>query len=159
MPETMAYASRHAESVIRAVAERIESGLTDAQIAALPGMPSERGIHRIVTENPELASLRACAREVRADGYAEQALAIIDEPLSGNEKLASAEVTRAKNRADMRRWLAGCYWRDLYGDRSQVDVRATVATLVAFVDATPRTAAAQDDAPQVSHVSPPDVEG
>lgn len=131
------YGLRHDPATIQAVAAAIEAGDDYAKIASALGI-SERSIDRIVAENADLASLRAYARQTEARQRAAEGLAIIDAPLPSDPKMASAEATRAKNRADFRKWLSACLDRATYGDAVTVDANVKAQVLVAFVDATSR---------------------
>lgn len=126
----LGYGLRHDPTVIHAVAEHMESGLLDSQIAAIPGMPSTRSIERLVSETPDLAAIRACARRVFATDWAIEALAIVDAPLPEDPRFASAEATRAKSRADARFKMAGYWDRDTYGERPPVVAVQVNSTVV-----------------------------
>jgi len=121
---------RHNPEVIQAVADAIEAGFTGDETAKIVGV-SPITVDRIVSESPDvLVPLRASARRVKAEAWAVEGLAIVDEPLPDNPQLASAAVSRAKNRADFRLRMAGCWDRDTYGERApQVNVQ--VNTVVA----------------------------
>ena len=123
------YGIRHDPAIIRRVAELIEAGHDYATIASMPGMPSVRSVERMVSESSDLAALRACARRVDAERYVAEGLAIVDEPLPDDPKLASASVTRAKNRADFRAWMAKCMDRLAWGDAVQMDARVQLAVI------------------------------
>lgn len=134
---TLTYGLRHAPETIQAVAAAIEAGNDYATIAKNLGI-SERSIDRIVAENSDLALLRAHARHTEARQRVAEGLALIDAPLPSDPKLASAEATRAKNRADFRKWLAGCLDRETYGEKVSVDGKLALAIIAAFPDLTPK---------------------
>lgn len=130
---TSRYGIRHDPAVIQAVAEHIERGLTYAQIAAIPGMPSVRSVATIVSEREDLARLRARARVCEAEDRVAEALAIADAPLPTDPKMASAEAQRARNRVDFRKWLAAHLDRETWDDRpATVAVQVTSNVIVAL---------------------------
>jgi hypothetical protein len=130
--EPSRYGIRHEPAAIEAVATHLANGLSPAEIAAIEGMPGETSIGTMCEEHPHLASLRARERRSRAALMAREALSIIDEPIPLEAKNPSAEVSRAKNRADYRKWLAGCWDRDTYGDAPAVQVSVASNVVVAF---------------------------
>lgn len=105
------------------------------RIAAREGFPAVQTMYEWRERHPEWATALARARMARAERTAEDGLSIIDEPLSvdGEGRTNSADATRNNNRANYRRWLAGCLDRATYGDALKVDGKLEVAALVAFV--------------------------
>lgn len=130
--------TRHDPAVIQAVADAIEAGHTGDETAKIVGV-SPITVDRIVSESPDLlVPLRASAKRVKAEAWALEGLAIIDEPLPDNPQLASAAVSRAKNRADFRLRMAGCWDRDTYGDRPPVVAVQVNSTVVSAFGAMSR---------------------
>jgi hypothetical protein len=126
------YGRRNDPALIAAVAAHVEEGLTREEISALPGMPSPRTIETVIHEHPEIASMRARGREIEADRLVREGLEIVDAEIEDPDT-ASAEVSRARNRFEARKWLAGCFSRDTYGERPpQVNVQVNSNVCTAF---------------------------
>lgn len=107
--------------------------------------PHEPGAAEMLIAEQEEAlgtirSPRARARAIAADRLVAEAQALLDAPLLCDPKEMSAEVSRAKNRAEFRMQRAKAMAREWYGDKLDVDAKVQSMAVVAFVDATSRAA-------------------
>ena len=125
---------------MREIAEQV--GITMSTLYKWAGMPI-------------LSEPLARARGRRAAALVEEARGILDavDPDKGN---GNARVSLARERAAYRRWVASCLDRETWGERSQVDVRASVVQITAFADvATTRPTEASVAAELLPHVVTP----
>ena len=91
---------------------------------------AKENLDRIKTSHPEIAAMRARGREIEADRLVREGLEIVDAEIEDSDT-ASAEVSRARNRFEARKWLAGCWSRDTYGERPPVVAVQVTAQFVA----------------------------
>lgn len=84
---------------------------------------SRHTLYRWLRKNEERWSLYLEAKEVSADALVEEAGTILDDVDAGD---GAPEVSKAKNRADHRRWLATKRDRGQYGDDAAANVQVNV---------------------------------
>lgn len=128
------------EDVGRKIIEHHAAGMALYKIANLPGMPSVVTMYEWKQRHAEWATALAGARWARAERLSEEGLTKVDD-CDGD---SSSQVTKAREQAAYRRWLAGCLDRDTYGDKQQLDVKAQVAIVACFVDSRPHLTGSHD---------------
>ena len=96
---------------IEKLIERIADGETMTSIAKDYNV-SRRMLSHTLNKNPENKALLEYAKRERSHAYAEQALDIVD-----RVDASPNEITKAREQANMRRWLAGCENPENYGQR------------------------------------------
>jgi hypothetical protein len=85
------------------------AGETLTAICQQPGMPSRRTVARWLHTNPDFCLAYARARELLADSFADEVIAIADD--------GDADVNHARLQVDSRKWYAGKLYPKRYGDR------------------------------------------
>lgn len=101
----------------RLILHRMENGEAITTICQEPDMPYYSIFSRWCNSSPELFSEYARARQIQADYYADQTVAIAD---------FESDNIRARNRMDARRWHASKIAPRKYGDRIQNEINATI---------------------------------
>lgn len=124
-PKTLAPRVTWSVEVGDRIAALYADGKSLRDIGQMDGMPDYVTLWRWKAEHPEFATVLAHARTAKAEVLATEGCELVDEPLdlSLDGKIASAGVTRANNRANYRKWLAGCLDRETYGERPAVEVK------------------------------------
>jgi hypothetical protein len=111
----------------------IAGGTTLLEVCRQEWAPSHDTIYEWRKSRPEFSDALAHARKQCAGHLAESTVGIVD-AVETDSDYGAARVSKAREQVGVRRWLAGCLDRDTYGDKQQVDVRATMAHVVAFAD-------------------------
>ena len=109
------------------ILERIASGETYSQIARSLKRPDGEGIsfaffRRLLHQDPAREALIREAKRIRAEAWADDALAKSDAPMA-----TQVDVGKARVQIDARLRLAGFADREQYGERKQVEVAGGVA--------------------------------
>src|SRR6266550_5511687 len=111
------------------ILERLASGETYSQIARSLKRPDGEGIsfaffRRLLHQDPARELLIREAKRIRAEAWADDALAKSDAPMA-----SQVDVGKARVQIDARLRLAGFADREQYGERKQVEVTGGVAVL------------------------------
>ena len=93
--------------------ERIADGETMSAIARGYNV-SRRMLSHTLNKNPQTKALLDYAKRERSHAYAEQALDIVDQV-----EASPNEITKAREQANIRRWLAGCENPESYGQKQK----------------------------------------
>lgn len=104
------------------------NGASLRTISEMDGMPGYRTIFDWRRDRESFRTALAHAREAKAESLTDDGLRLID----GCDGDSSSQVTKAREQAAYRRWLAACLDRATYGDALKVDADVKVAALVAF---------------------------
>lgn len=118
------------DEVIRRVIDGLSAGTPLAVICREDGMPATRTVREWAQHDEELSAAIAGAREDGFDVLAGEALAIVDEPpervmTEMGDRVDSAHVQWAKNRAELRLKLLAKWDPKRYGDKSEVDHKSS----------------------------------
>lgn len=122
------------EDVANRVLELVAGGMPLYRVPSVEGMPSIPTLYewRADPERAEWAKALAHARASRADRLADEGLSIVDS-VDPDSPFGSARVSRSREQANYRRWLAGCLDRETYGERPPtVAVQVNSQVAVAF---------------------------
>lgn len=123
----------YSDDLVAKIADLYASGMSLRKIAAMDGMPGYMTLFEWRERHDAFRTALARARVAKAETLVEDAGELLDavDPDSGN---GSARVSKAREQAAYRRWMASCLDRDTYGERSRVEVDARVQVVAAFVD-------------------------
>lgn len=117
-PITCGFSKDHVDlEAFREILFRMENGEAVTSICQEPGVPPYSVFSRWCNSSPELFAEYARARQIQADYYADQTVAIAD---------FESDNIRARNRMDARRWHASKIAPRKYGDRIQNEINATI---------------------------------
>jgi len=156
---------RFKDEVGAEIVARHASGESLPSIAKDPNMPHRLTIQRWEQsgDHKAFASSLAGARKLNAECRAFEGDAhlydLSDADLKDLGAAASPAVKIRESRSKYSQWLAGKLDPDTWGDKQQIDLRATVTTLSAFVDIKPREAevlTGDDVKLLLPHVTAPD---
>ena len=108
---------------------RISEGRGHREVRQAEEMPSARTIFNWLARFKDFQVMYSAALMLRAHDLAEEGLAIIDDSSAdyrvdedGTHLVLDHEhIARSKARADYRKWLAGRFAPQVYGDRCSVD--------------------------------------
>ena len=129
-------------------------------IGSQKGMPSKRTILRWVARDAGgFRKLYAAAKELQADAFAEEILAIADnagedtllDEESGRVVANHAAVQRARLRIDSRKWLMSKMLPRKYGNHTQLEHSGSVGPAVIQVVKLPEQAASTEEWEQMVH--------
>jgi hypothetical protein len=121
------------------ICQRIAQGESLRAICASDDMPAMSTVFVWLSEDKTFAEQYARAREEQADGYADEIVAIADEPPQLVTKddgedvevsLDSAAIQRQRLRIDARKWVASKLKPKKYGDKVDVEHGGTVTVNV-----------------------------
>lgn len=101
----------------RLILDLYSDGINLQQIEKKRNLPSRRTILRWRTDFPEFGKLYDQALLSYSECIIEEALRIAD---------TEPDAKKAKNRIDIRTWIASKYNRARFGDKIDIDVRQTV---------------------------------
>ena len=96
------HGTRYGPEIVPVVQDALERGLWANQIEALPGMPEERTIWRMIEDNPEVSLSHTRGKRLQALRLIDEAQRCVDSPLPDDARFASASVTRSSNMAEFR---------------------------------------------------------
>ena len=149
--------TRHAPKHFDAIIAHLAAGRDFVDISAIDGMPSLATLYLLADESEEVRNGLARARRNKADRLILEAQAIADGPLEEDARKASAGVQRNAQRVGFRQWLAARFHRELYGERTALDITGTISALIAYGDMRPPVIDADVvDAAGPPHVAAPD---
>ena len=124
----------YTEAIADEICQRIAGGESLKGICRDEGMPAEATVRGWVLDDREgFSALYARARELQADGWADEIVDIADDGTNDYVKrerengsigfeLNAEHVQRSRLRVDTRKWILSKRLRKTYGDRSEVDV-------------------------------------
>lgn len=128
--------SLYSKVMAEAICEQIALGRSVIQICADPDFPSESTIYKWLNDFSEFSEQYAHARELQAEHYAAEIVALADTPVEarkvvikpdGSEEITIGDsVERSKLQIEARKWIAMKLLPKKYGERIQQDVNATV---------------------------------
>lgn len=109
------------------ICRRISEGESLRSICASEGMPSKTTVLDWLGNDPNFADQYARARELQAEHYLDEIIAISDDsaldteidPETGAERVNHEVVARARLRVDTRKWAMSKMAPKKYGDRIQ----------------------------------------
>lgn len=110
--------SKRTPEVERAILAGVASGRFLRDVCQDPGMPNEDTWYGWMEQDPALSGAYARARARGAAPLVADGMKILDDCDDSD----AARVSKARERAHYRRWLAGCYDRATYGDRKGVEL-------------------------------------
>ncbi len=113
----MARPSNYNEERAKEILDLYSDGTNLQQIEKKRNLPSRRTILRWRTDYPEFGKLYDQALLSYSEAIIEQALQIAD---------TEDDAKKAKNRIDIRTWIASKYNRARFGDKIDIDVRQTI---------------------------------
>ena len=96
---------------VQYIADRVSDGDTFTAIAREFGL-SRNFMTTVLYRNPEAKALLQSAKKERSNTLAEQALEIVD-----NVDASPNEISKAREQASVRKWLASCENPEVYGQR------------------------------------------
>lgn len=119
------------------ILERIANGESLASALRKPGMPSYALAKLHLRSDPALRQAYSQAVEDRAAFLAEELIELADTPIPDDLDSASrsAWVQHLRVRLDTRKWVASRVYRQVYGDRVDLTVRADQISITGALDA------------------------
>ena len=118
----MAYPAKKTDKLVAEVLERLSLGETLTSIARDLKF-STMSWGRWLEEDKELSSAYVRAREVGADAIADHVIEIVDtEPERYEGKIDNGSISWARNRAEYRLKLLGCWQPTKYGAKSTTEI-------------------------------------
>ena len=133
------YSTAEGERVCRAIEAGISLRLMRRINKRKRGLYPEPGtLYDWAEVHPEFKQRLARARATQAAIYAEDSVALVD-AVDPDHEYGGHRVSKAREQANGRRWLAGCLDRDTYGDRgAQVNMNiGNVVVLAAILPPRP----------------------
>ena len=103
------------------ILEQLAGGYSLVAICQDPTMPERETVHRWMRNDADFATAVAQARARGASALVEQGLTIID-TVDPDAPTGQARIAKAKSQVEYRKWLASCYDRATFGDRSSHEV-------------------------------------
>lgn len=100
------------KETMRTICDLVARKQTLNQICQLDGMPNHETLREWMVEEPELAAMYACARELRADARADRIDEVTAMVVSGELDPQAAKVV-----IDAEKWLAGKEKPRVYGEK------------------------------------------
>lgn len=112
------------------ICRRLANGESLRKICIDEGMPSKWTVLEWLAKDEEFAAQYTRARELQAELYLDEIIAISDDsaldteidPETGAERTNHEVVARAKLRVDTRKWAMSKMAPKKYGDRTAIDV-------------------------------------
>jgi hypothetical protein len=122
------------------ILEAIANGASLASALRQPGMPSYALAKLHLRSNPALREAYEQAVQDRAAFLAEELIEMADTPIPEGLDPASrsAWVQHLRVRLDTRKWIASRVYRQVYGDRVDVEVNHTRISITAALEAAER---------------------
>lgn len=119
------------------ILERIANGESLASALRKPGMPSYALAKIHLRSDPALREAYTQAQEDRAAFLAEELIELADTPIPEGLDPASrsAWVQHLRVRLDTRKWIASRVYRQVYGDRVDLTVRADQISITGALEA------------------------
>lgn len=134
--------TQRSKALADTLCERIALGESLRAICSADGMPSMSFVFSWLSDDEKFAEQYARAREAQAEAFADEIVAIADEPpdvvpVKGGEEgeeqgvqLDSAAIARQRLRIDARKWVASKLKPKKYGDKVDVEHGGTVTVEV-----------------------------
>lgn len=123
--------SSYNEIIADSICDELASGRSLIQITADPDYPSEKTVYLWLDRYPEFLQKYARARELQAEHYAAEIIALADTPVEarkvvikpdGTEEITIGDaVDRTRVQIDARKWYASKLAPKKYGDFKQVE--------------------------------------
>jgi hypothetical protein len=125
------------ERIWPTILESIANGASLASALRKPGMPSYALAKLHLRTNPALKEAYEQAVQDRAAFLAEELIEMADTPIPDGLDPASrsAWVQHLRVRLDTRKWIASRVYRQVYGDRVDVEVNHTRISISAALEA------------------------
>lgn len=125
------------EQVWPEILERIANGESLSSALRKPGMPSYALAKIHLRSDPALREAYDQAVQDRAAFLAEELIDLADEPIPEGLDPASrsAWVQNKRVRLDTRKWIASRVYRQVYGDRVELEVKHTEISIAAALEA------------------------
>ena len=121
--------STYSAIVADAICEELVKGRSLLQISKDPDFPGESTVYEWLQKFPDFAEKYARARELQAEHYAAEIIALADNPVEGRKVVikpdGSEEITigdtveRTRLQIDARKWYASKLAPKKYGDRTE----------------------------------------
>jgi len=122
--------SSYSKIMADAICEQIALGRSVSQISNDPDFPSETTIYNWLNAFPEFVEQYARARELQAEHYASEIIALADTPVEarkitikadgGEEVTVGDSVERSKLQIESRKWIAMKLLPKKYGEKLAV---------------------------------------
>jgi hypothetical protein len=119
--------NKYTKLMAEAICEQIAIGRSIIQITNDPDFPSETTVYRWLRENEQFQQEYAHARELQAEHYAAEIVALADTPVEarkvtikadGSEEITIGDaVDRSRLQIDSRKWIAMKLLPKKYGDK------------------------------------------
>lgn len=117
--------TEYSSDLADAICELIADGKSIRTICKAEEMPSMSTIFKWLASQPKFSEQYAHAKEVQAEGFAEDLIEICDDTsndVSGELDMPNGvAVQRAKLRVDTRKWIASKLLAKKYGDKMAVE--------------------------------------
>lgn len=120
--------STYSPLVADSICEELVKGRSLLQISADPDFPGETTVYRWLEEHKEFREKYARARELQAEHYAAEIIALADTPVEARKVVIKADgseeitigdaVDRTRLQIDARKWYASKLAPKKYGDRT-----------------------------------------
>lgn len=135
-------ASKKSPALLATICERIASGESLRSICSSEGMPAMSAVFTWLSDDDKFQEQYAHAREAQAEAFADEIVAIADEPpnvvpVKGGEEgettevqLDGAAIQRQRLRIDARKWVASKLKPKKYGDKVDVEHGGTLTVEV-----------------------------
>ena len=123
--------STYSALVAAAICEELVKGRSLLQISKDPEFPGETTVYEWLQKFPDFAAKYARARELQAEHYAAEIIALADTPVEGRKVVirpdGSEEITigdtveRTRLQIDARKWYASKLAPKKYGDKMEIE--------------------------------------
>lgn len=117
------------KSLATEICERLSRGITLIEICRDPDMPNKSTVFRWLEKHPDFCDNYKKAREVQAEHYAEEIMAIADETQydvteneDGKPMTNWEHINRSKLKIDARKWFASKVYPKKFSDRVQQEI-------------------------------------
>jgi hypothetical protein len=121
----MAGITEYSPEIADAICELVAEGKSIRAICKVDEMPAMSTIFKWLSEQPTFSEQYARAKEVQAEGFAEELIDIADDisnDVTGELDMPNGvAVQRAKLRVDTRKWIASKLLAKKYGDKLAVE--------------------------------------
>lgn len=127
--EKRAPAVHYSEEIIDKICARIAQGEALHVFCLEKGFPAESTVYRWLETEPEFREKYVRAREMQAERYAAEIIAIADDSTNdtqvdkdGNEVVNHDHIARARLRVEARKWTAAKLLPKKYGDVNRTEI-------------------------------------
>lgn len=119
--------TEYSPEIADAICELIAEGQSIRTICKVDEMPAMSTVFKWLSEQKTFSEQYARAKEVQAEGFAEDLIDIADDisdDVTGELNMPNGvAVQRAKLRVDTRKWIASKLLAKKYGDKQAVDMK------------------------------------